>query len=120
MQINHLHLHVRDVEHTRAFYERWFGMRLKRVIAEDFIFLTDDGGMDLALAASEEPVVMPGWFHFGFRLGDAGAVRTMHARMREDGVCDEELGVYGERVTFGLTDPDGYGVEVYFEPEPEA
>jgi len=115
MQINHLHLHVRDVERSRAFYERYFGMRLQRVITEGFLFLTDDGGMDLALSVEEELPEKPDWFHFGFRLEDADQVREMHQRMCEDGVCEEELGVYGDRVTFGVSDPDGYGVEIYFE-----
>lgn len=116
MQINHLHLHVRDVSRSRAFYERHFGMRLKREIKPDFIFLTDDAGMDFALSFEEENPKAPDWFHFGFRLETPELVKQMHARMKSEGArVSETIGVYGKRVTFSVDDPDGYGVEVYFE-----
>ena len=116
MRINHLHLHVRDVARSRAFYEQHFGMRLKFEIKKDFIFLTDDGGMDFALSVEEEAPKAPDWFHFGFRLESADAVEKMYDRLKEAGAqVSSKLGVYGTRVTFSVEDPDGYGVEVYFE-----
>ncbi len=113
MQINHLHLHVQDVAKSRAFYERYFGLKLKFEIAKDFIFLTDDAGMDFALSVEKDPQPMPDWFHFGFRLPSANQVRELHARMKTDGTAVEEIAVYGDRITFAVPDPDGYGVEVY-------
>ncbi len=115
MQINHLHLHVRDVERTRAFYERWFGMRVKRRIKPGFLFLTDEAGMDLAIVADDPVAPMPDWFHFGFRLADQAAVRALHREMTAAGACDEEIREFPDRITFGVADPDGYGVEVYHE-----
>lgn len=115
MQINHLHLHVRDVTRSQSFYEQWFGMRLKREIKDGFIFLTDDADMDFALSEEEELPARPDWFHFGFRLGGPDEVRALHGRMRQGGVDVEEIAEYGDRVTFGVSDPDGYGIEVYAE-----
>ncbi len=59
---------------------------------------------------------LPPWFHFGFRLADAKAVRSLHARMASEGVeirapLQEAPGF----VFFRCADPDGYEIEVYWE-----
>jgi catechol 2,3-dioxygenase-like lactoylglutathione lyase family enzyme len=114
MQINHLHLHVADVPRAAAFYARAFGLT-EHVWRDDILFLRDDAGMDLALAPGA-PGELPSWFHFGFRLDSAEAVRALHARLKGEGVpirapLSEEPGF----VWFRCQDPDGHGIEVYWE-----
>lgn len=118
MQINHLHLKVASVERARAFYARFFGLT-DFVWHGEMLFMRDDAGMDLALAPAKEAEPMPPWFHFGFRLKDADAVRTLHDAMGAAGVpLSAPLTAEGEFTFFRCADPDGYSIEVYFEPDP--
>jgi catechol 2,3-dioxygenase-like lactoylglutathione lyase family enzyme len=118
MNINHLHLKVRSVERARAFYERFFGLT-DFVWHGEMLFMRDDAGMDLALAPAEHAEPMPAWFHFGFRLEDADAVKALHDEMTaEDVPLSEPLTTAGDLTFFRCADPDGYSIEVYFEPDP--
>jgi catechol 2,3-dioxygenase-like lactoylglutathione lyase family enzyme len=115
MQLNHLHLHVADVDRAAAFYERAFGLR-RHVWHDDVLFLRDEAGMDLALAPGE-PDRLPPWFHFGFRLAGPDAVRDLHARLAADGVeMAAPLSEERDFVWFRCRDPDGHAIEVYWEP----
>jgi catechol-2,3-dioxygenase len=117
MQINHLHLHVADVGRAAAFYGRAFGLT-EHVWHEDVLFLRDDAGMDLALAPGA-PGELPGWFHFGFRLETPQAVRDLHARLTAEQVTMRSpLSEEPDFVWFRCEDPDGHGIEVYWEPQP--
>ena len=117
MRLAHLGLVVRDEERSRAFYERWFGFDAgPSWRAEDGTLLLRDGdGFDLALHAGQ-PGELPGFFHFGFRLPDADAVRALHAGLLVAGVA--VVGWWDEPayVSLKCRDPDGYTVEAYWEP----
>jgi len=118
MNINHLHLKVSSVERARAFYARFFGLT-DFVWHGEMLFMRDGAGLDLALAPAASVEPMPSWFHFGFRLGDAGAVRSLHDAMAAAGVSfSAPLTTDGELTFFRCTDPDGYAIEVYWEPDP--
>ena len=117
MDLNHLHIHVRSVDRAKAFYERFFGLR-EFVRHGEVVFMRDGKGMDFALAPAAEPEPMPPWFHFGFRLPDVAAVEALHAQIVEAGVACEPLGREPDIVWFRCRDPDGYGVEVYWEVQP--
>ena len=82
VRLSHLGLVVRDEERSRAFYERWFGFDAGPWWrAEDgTLLLRDADGFDLALHPGE-PGALPGFFHFGFSLPDADAVRALLARL---------------------------------------
>ena len=117
LDLNHLHLHVRDIPEAEAFYQRYFGMRFK-VHRGPVSFLTSDEGFDLALAPDPDPAPLPSWFHFGFRLKSAQAVKWALARMIDDDVIiDHPLEESEDYVGFRCRDRDGYGVEVYYEPQ---
>ena len=116
MDLNHLHLHVRDVPESQAFYQKYFGMRVK-VQRGPVSFMTSDEGFDLALAPDPDPPPFPSWFHFGFKQKSAQAVKWMHARMVDDDIRFlHALEDDPEYCGFRCLDPDGYGVEVYWEP----
>ena len=118
MNHNHNHQHVASVPRAAAFYERYFGMHA-HVWHGDMVFMRDNAGMDLALAPNERREPFPEWFHIGFRLGGHAAVQALHERIVADGMpvraaCARD----GDYSCFRCTDPDGYQIEVYYEPDP--
>jgi catechol 2,3-dioxygenase-like lactoylglutathione lyase family enzyme len=114
MDLNHLHLHVRNVDRSKSFYESHFGFR-ERVRHGNILFLRNTSGFDLALVPDRTPLSFPEWFHFGFRLGSARAVHTLHGHMSSKDVQVQDIEEYPGYITFRCTDPDGYGIEVYWE-----
>src|SRR5262249_34861611 len=101
------------------FYGAWFGMRVARRSERLTLFLTDGGGFDLALMEDAAPQKMPGWFHRGFPLDTSDAAIRLHARMLAEGMpmarplCQDQ-----SLVSFRCADPDGYAIEIYWEPRP--
>ncbi len=115
MHLNHLHLHVYDTERSRRFYEAWFGFR-EHARHDELLFIRNGEGFDLALMPDPHAVALPEWFHFGFRLESAAAVRELYHRMQAEGVAlRRPLLDETDFVSFRAEDPDGYAVEVYWE-----
>jgi catechol 2,3-dioxygenase-like lactoylglutathione lyase family enzyme len=118
VDINHLHLKVSSVARSKAFYARHFGLT-EHVWHGDMVFMRDRAGMDLALAPAAEPERMPDWFHFGFRLESVAAVEALHDELAAAGVpMVEPLAREPDLISFRCSDPDGYAIEVYWEPQP--
>ncbi|WP_430419607.1 VOC family protein [Phenylobacterium sp.] len=116
MQLNHLHLHVVSVDEAAAFYTGHFGFRPHVRQDDGTLFLRDAGGLDLALAAGP-PDNFPPWAHFGFRLDNADAVRSLYARLQAaDVTIRHPLDEEPDFVWFRCADPDGHLIEVYWEP----
>jgi lactoylglutathione lyase len=109
-----MHLGARDVQATRKFYETYLGFRFQKAIAADFIFLTNEEEFLLAIT-KEKPAPFPEWFHVGFKQESADAVRSLRARMKSDGLAVDEMLELPDRVAYGVSDPDGFGVEVFWE-----
>ncbi|MBI4416590.1 MAG: VOC family protein [Euryarchaeota archaeon] len=116
MDLNHLHLHVRDIPRARRFYETYFGFRRDTVKEDEFLIVRNPAGFDLAFMEDPEPSPMPRWFHFGFRLPTRKAVEELHDRMAAEGVAIlRPVRDHGAWMSFVCTDPDGYAIEVYYE-----
>jgi len=113
MEMNHVHLAGPDVEALVGFYEEWFGFR-KLADHGEGAFLRDDKGFLLAFGPLDGPPDYPGWFHIGFRLDDAQAVRDLHARMERAGVPIHRdlVESEGEAAAFYCQDPAGTKIEV--------
>ena len=114
IDLNHLHLHVRSLDRAKRFYESYFHFR-ERMRIGNILFLRNTSGFDLALVPDRTPGSFPEWFHFGFRLGSADAVRKLHRHMTSGGVEVEEIEEYDGYMTFSCEDPEGYAIEVYCE-----
>jgi catechol 2,3-dioxygenase-like lactoylglutathione lyase family enzyme len=113
IDLNHLHLHVKNLDRAKRFYESYFGFR-ERARHGNILFLRNTSGFDLALAPDRRPSSLPDWFHFGFRLGSVRAVRELHDHMSSEGIEVDDLEEYPGYVTFRCTDSDGYAIEVYW------
>jgi catechol 2,3-dioxygenase-like lactoylglutathione lyase family enzyme len=120
MRLLHLGLPVRDYERSLHFYATYFGFdpATARSYPDGTVIVRNADQFDLALHPVREAVTSPEFLHFGFAMANADAVRVMHTRMAGDGVpiveYDEEPGM----ASFKCLDPDGWRVEVYWEPVP--
>ena len=115
--LRHLNIPVADIDRSSAFYGRWFGFdRLLAEYHDGTRFITDGTGFELALhQIPHRPESATDW-HFGFVASDSNDVRHLMASLISAGIrvtdWQEEQGYVG----FKCHDPDGYVVEVYWEP----
>jgi catechol 2,3-dioxygenase-like lactoylglutathione lyase family enzyme len=116
--VNHLALAVRDRERSRRFYERYLGFDAApaREYDDGVLMLYDAGGFALALGPTQEPVSLPSFFHFGLGLPTADEVRAFRDRLAGDAVPIVEEWDELDYVSVKFRDPDGYVVEVSWEP----
>ncbi|MEE4300374.1 MAG: VOC family protein [Pseudomonadales bacterium] len=115
MRLNHLHLHVADLDRAAAFWCDCFGLRRGRRRGDVHV-LNDDGGFGLALCEDADPVAQPEPLHLGFRLGSVLEVEQLHDRLLRAGrELAEPLTEEADRVWFRIADPDGHLVEVFWE-----
>jgi len=126
IRLEHAALWTRDLERSRAFYERWFGATAGAPYASattrgfrSYFLTFPDGGARLELMtvpeladAARAPAV--GWAHVALSLGSREAVDALAARMAAAGVpvvsAPRTTGDgYYEAV---VRDPDGNLVEI--------
>ena len=115
----HLALAVRDEERSRQFYETYFGFDAAPAerMSDGVLMLSDGAGFALALKETDEPISLPGFFHFAFGAAETpDEVRSFAARLRRDGVPIAEEWEEPDYVSVKCRDPDGYVVEFAWEP----
>jgi catechol 2,3-dioxygenase-like lactoylglutathione lyase family enzyme len=116
--MDHLALAVSDQDRSRRFYERYLGFEAEPSPREDgALMLHNTSGFALALGPTTEEIRMPAFLHFGMGLSSPEEVRTFRDRLVSDGI--EIVGEWEEPayVSVKFRDPDGYVVEVSWEPE---
>jgi catechol 2,3-dioxygenase-like lactoylglutathione lyase family enzyme len=119
VDLNHLHLAVKDLDTSKSFYEKFLGFR-EHVRHGKILFLTNNFGFDLALSPDHRPAQFPDWFHFGFRLKDKSKLEALYSEMSRSQVSISKS--YEEDKDFAFfrcIDPDGYKLELYWEPANE-
>jgi catechol 2,3-dioxygenase-like lactoylglutathione lyase family enzyme len=116
--LTHVGLAVRDPERSLAFYQAVFGVVAVHRHA-DFIQAQTPGSRDvLVFQQNEEGAGKTGGItHFGFRLTDPADIDAAEAAVLSAGglVHNKGARVPGEPYIY-FTDPDGYEVEVWYEP----
>ena len=116
--MDHLALAVRDQARSRRFYEAYFGFVAEDAPREDGVLLLHDArGFSLALGEIREPISLPPFLHFGTGLGSPAEVRAFRDRVVADGLEVVDWWDEPDYVSVKLRDPDGYVVEVSWEPE---
>lgn len=117
MRFAHLNLTVADIERSLGFYGRWFGFdRDPQRCDDETVMVRDADGFDLALRAGAAPSPPAPTVHVGFRCADPSEVRVLRRALVAAGVplvASEEEPTY---VGLKCLDPDGYEIEVYWEP----
>jgi catechol 2,3-dioxygenase-like lactoylglutathione lyase family enzyme len=116
----HLALAVRDQDRSRRFYEAYFGFdgaTARR--AEDGVLLMEGpNGFVLALGETDEPFELPTFLHFGFgAASDRNEVLRFRERLEAEGIEIVEASDEPDYVSVKCRDPDGYVVELSWEPD---
>lgn len=116
--MDHLALAVTDQERSRRFYETYLGFdaRPSRRYPDGTLMLYNADGFALALGSVEEPIRLPRFLHFGMGLPTPDDVRAFRDRVAADGVEIVEEWEEPDYVSVKFRDPDGYVVEVSWEP----
>ena len=104
--------------HSLQFYSAYFGF--DRATAQQYpdgtVIIRNADGFDLALHPVEHIEPQPVFLHAGFKAAGPADVRTLMGRMEADSIAivdrDDEAAYTG----FKCLDPDGYRIEVYWEP----
>jgi catechol 2,3-dioxygenase-like lactoylglutathione lyase family enzyme len=107
--LNHIHLHVRDLERSLRFYGA-FGFQ-KIAGHDDMSFLVRPGFSDvITLRVSQ----MHGVDHFGFMLQDASQLDAAITELTHCGgkLLEKTTLEPGALPSAFLTDPDGYHVQI--------
>ena len=115
--LTHIHLAVRDLTRSAAFYKTVFGMKDLERGEEGMVFLRTPGSVDtitLRLAAPAEVVGSGGGLdHFGFRLKDPGALDEAVSQIVAAGGRLIERAEHAPGVAYAyVADPDGYIIEL--------
>jgi catechol 2,3-dioxygenase len=122
VRIGHVHLKVADLERALAFYSGVLGFEITQRYGSQAVFLSAGGyhhhiGLNTwdSLNGSAPPHGSTGLYHLAIlypgrrELADA-LRRLMEAGVRLDGASD-----HGVSEALYLTDPDGNGVELYWD-----
>lgn len=115
MKLNHIDLHVTDVQETAQFLERYFGFKLlTSKTAQAIAVLNDGDGFSLVLQKLKNPsATYPEGFHIGFVQDDIQQVETLFQRLKDDGVDVGESIIVNNRGTmFYFYLPGGILTEV--------
>ena len=120
MKIGHVHLKVRNLEQSIAFYRRYLGMQVTEQVGNTMAFLSS-GSMhhEVALQEVGAGAVTPGRFdvglyHAAFEVADAAELAQVRQKLTQGGV---HVSPVDHRISRALyfTDPDGNGLEVYLD-----
>ncbi|MDE1160941.1 MAG: VOC family protein [Acidobacteriaceae bacterium] len=122
VRIGHIHLKVANIERALAFYSGVLGFQLMQMFGTSAAFLSAGGyhhhiGLNTweSLNGQQPPFGATGLFHTAIlyptraELGDA-LRRLMQANIALDGAAD-----HGVSEALYLRDPDGNGVELYWD-----
>jgi catechol 2,3-dioxygenase-like lactoylglutathione lyase family enzyme len=117
MSLVHLNLLVEDIDRSIGFYRRWFGFDTEpRRYPDGTVFINDGDGFDLALHPGQPTSPGMSGIHFGFRANDPEVVRRLRDTMTGDAISITESYDTHTFVNLKCFDPDGYEIEVYWEP----
>ena len=115
--MDHLALAVSDQARSIRFYTHYFEFVLEAAPREDGVrILHDAAGFSLALGEIDEPIVLPRFFHFGRGAASPDDVRVFRDRVEAEGLEIVDWWDDPDYVSVKVRDPDGYVIEVSWEP----
>lgn len=119
-RIGHVHLKVRDLERSVAFYGRVLGLEVTERAGAGFAFLSGgDAHHELALqevgeGADSPPRRSVGLYHTAWEVPDREAFADAREALAEVGVAARAVD-HGISWALYFRDPDGQGIEIYLD-----
>ena len=109
---------MRDYQRSLRFYATYFEFNpaTARSYPDGTVIVRNAERFDLALHPATEAAPSATFLHFGFAVADPETVRALRTRLERDGVPVVERDDEPDLVSFKCLDPDGWRVEVYWEP----
>jgi catechol 2,3-dioxygenase len=125
--IGHVHLKVADLERALAFYRDVLGFELMQRMGDQAAFLSAGGyhhhiGLNTweSQGGSPPPHGTTGLYHLAVRFPARAALARALRRVLEAGVRIDGASDHGVSEAIYLRDPDGNGVELYWDRPKEA
>src|SRR3954468_20328810 len=120
--IGHVHLKVSDLERAVGFYSGVLGFEVTQRMGNKAVFLSAGGyhhhiGLNTweSEAGSAPPFGTTGLYHFAIRYPDRASLGDALRRLQEAGISVEGASDHGVSEALYLRDPDGNGVELYWD-----
>ena len=120
--IGHVHLKVADLERSLGFYCDVLGFELQQRLGDDAAFVSAGGyhhhiGLNTwhSKGGSPPPSGTTGLFHFAIRYPSRAALADALRRIAGAGVGIEGASDHGVSEAVYLSDPDGNGIELYWD-----
>jgi catechol 2,3-dioxygenase len=122
VDIGHVHLKVSDIELSLGFYRDVLGFEVVQRMGEGAVFLSAGGyhhhlGLNTweSRGGSPPPRGSTGLYHVAIRYPDRRSLADALLRLRGAGVPLEGAADHGVSEALYLQDPDGNGVELYWD-----
>ena len=127
VRIGHVHLKVADLERALAFYSGVLGFELTQRLGSSAAFLSAGGyhhhlGLNTweSQDGSPPPPGTTGLYHLAVLYPTRAALADALRRLMAAGIPLEGASDHGVSEALYLRDPDGNGVELYWDRPPEA
>jgi catechol 2,3-dioxygenase len=122
VDIGHVHLKVADLDRALGFYRGVLGFELQQRLGDDAAFVSAGGyhhhiGLNTwhSKGGSPPPSGTTGLFHLAIRYPTRAALADALDRLRRAGIPLEGASDHGVSEALYLSDPDGNGVELYWD-----
>jgi len=127
VDIGHVHLKVADLERAIAFYHGVLGFDVVQRLGDQAAFLSAGGyhhhiGLNTweSRGGSPPPRGTTGLYHVAIRYPDRAALAMSLRRLLEAGISLDGAADHGVSEALYLQDPEGNGVELYWDRHPDA
>lgn len=122
VDIGHVHLKVSDLERSLAFYTGVLGFELTQRYGSQAAFVSAGGyhhhiGLNTweSRNGAAPPAGTTGLYHFAIRYPDRATLGEALIRLRDAGVALDGASDHGVSEALYLRDPDGNGIELYWD-----
>jgi catechol 2,3-dioxygenase len=127
VQVGHVHLKVADLDRATAFYRDVLGFDLMQRMGDQAAFLSAGGyhhhvGLNTweSRGGSPPPRGTTGLYHVAFLFPDRRSLADALRRVVKAGVSLDGASDHGVSEALYLRDPDGNGIELYWDRPKEA
>lgn len=121
-EIGHVHLKVADLDRALAFYNGVLGFEITQRMGRSAAFVSAGGyhhhiGLNTWESYRGQPPAAgtTGLYHFAIRYGDRAALGDALRRLHNAGIRLEGASDHGTSEALYLRDPDGNGIELYWD-----